>query len=572
MDKMSKATELLKSHWGYDDFKKGQKAVLESIFNGNNIFAVFPTGFGKTIIFQIPALMADGGTIVFSPLISLMKDQMDDCLKRNISASYINSQISEEESYKRLNDFIDGKTKIIYIAPERMKNDVFCEHIKKANVSIIAVDEAHCVSRYGHDFRPAYSNIKKIFSLIQNTPQMIAVTATATCDIEDDIIKSLGINEYSRIIADPIRPNLVYNVIKTHNPYETLETLLKEIFGMENSKHIIYTPTRNMAEQLGDVYLNKYFNEDHVGYYHAGMNKSEREAIQNEFKDGKLKIICATCAFGMGIDIPNIRTIIHFGIPSSLEDLVQECGRAGRDGKESNLYLLDFEDGRKTQQFFFETKNPPYIYYMQVWKYLHEKLQENEILKLSGDSIASEIFYKNGGQMIGSYKINGQMVSTILSYMEKKGMVKRESNTGKIKIGLNMKELKSENNLKGNMKKIAIELQKMYHDNTYFQDKGILQTTELAEKLSLKEQSVKSAIKSLSKKGLLTSETMFRGKTTQVLKYGQDIEKFVSKQEITNKRERDKQRLINIIAYTQVQDRKEFIRNYFMKSKKPVEV
>lgn len=561
---VDKAQEILKEYWGFDEFKKGQHAVINAVLQGKSVLAVLPTGYGKTVCFQIPAMLAKGGTIVFSPLISLMKDQTDDCKKKGIEASFVNSHISETEAETRLDKFTKGEYKILYVAPERVKNASFQKALSKSSISYIVVDEAHCASRWGHDFRPAYMNIKQVFNYIRcangRKPPVIAVTATATRDIEDDIAESLGMPEYERVVADPTRHNIEYSVTKG-NPWNALDDICRKMSRL-GGRHIIYTSSRNGAEKILEDFVSKYVSPKEYGFYHAGMKKEKRDKIQNDFKEGRKTIICATCAFGMGIDIPDIRTVVHFGIPGSLEDYCQETGRAGRDGLQSQALLIHSSYGVKIQEFLLDCTNPPYLYYRFIWDYLHDVLEEGDTLFKSADEISKEINIKKGVEI-------GNAVNTVLSIMEKKGMVKRDSGGAKMTIHVELdliKEALEQDDLRGNQKATAEAILENADKINTVNDLVIDQKV-LSHNSGLNVKSLKNAITALSKKNFLFVEPQFRGKSTKILKYGAMLERLISEKEVEDKRKKDRCRLDTMIAYTKTLDRREFIRDYFMNPK-----
>jgi len=563
----AEAKRLLKEHWNYDSFKKGQEDVLESIFDGKNVLAVLPTSYGKSIMFQIPAMMARGGTIIFSPLISLMKDQVDDCKKKGVSANYINSHITEEEANQRLDDFSSGRIKLLYVAPERIKNDSFQKTIRKSSISYIVVDEAHCASQYGHDFRPAYMNIKNIFNLIKTAngirPLVIAVTATATSNIENDIAESLGIDKnYNKIIADPIRNNINYQVI-TKNPWGSLRSIISKI-SKENGRHIVYTSTRTCAEMILNKIVSDYFPKNTYGFYHGGMTKDKREEIQNQFKSGEKTIICATCAFGMGIDIPDIRTIVHFGIPASIEDYVQETGRSGRDGLSSLALLIHDEKGLEVQKYLLNISNPPYHLFKHVWNYLHDKLKPEDILYMPSETMANELSKKIHEE------IDGSTFNTVLIVMEKKGLIERQSPKAELIIIPNKEELNNaiENNkLSGNINTVAITIYDYIKKFNIDSSKIIINPEKLCELTDLGIKQVKNALTACAKKNLLKLEPQFRGKSTRILKYNEDLENYITKKEIEDKNKNDIVKLQAMLNYITTNNYKEYIRSYFLGSK-----
>jgi len=342
--------EILKEYFGFEDFKPAQKEIIETILQGENVLAVLPTGGGKSICYQVPAILANSFSIVISPLIALMKDQVDTVNKKVKVAAFINSTLSQKEIQTVLNDISNGKIKLLYLSPEKLDNINFAETLKQLSPSYLFVDEAHCISEWGHNFRPSYRKIKQ-FADYTGITKISAFTATATEDVRKDILEQLGIVDARVFIHGFERKNLSLNVIKTK---EKKETLLK-LITPSSIPAIIYTATRKLAEEVYDfLKLNKI----NCTYYHAGLNPERRRIVQDDFLEGRINLIVATNAFGMGIDKSDIRTVIHFNMPANLENYYQEIGRAGRDGNHSNIFLLFDEKDIAIQEYFIKNSFP----------------------------------------------------------------------------------------------------------------------------------------------------------------------------------------------------------------------
>ncbi|MBY6951177.1 DNA helicase RecQ [Clostridium botulinum] len=342
------AKNLLKKHFGYNEFRKAQEKVIESILKKEDTVAIMPTGAGKSICYQIPALIFEGVTVVISPLISLMKDQVDSLKEVGIEATYINSSLNNLEIEERIFNAREGLYKLIYIAPERLESDSFVRSLNNLNIALVAVDEAHCVSQWGHDFRPSYTKISNFIRKLSKRPSVTAFTATATETVRRDILNSLELQNPKVFVTGFDRENLSFSVIKGEDKEKFIFGYLESNIGKVG---IIYTSTRKEAESLYNKINKKGYK---VGVYHAGLNDEERKKTQEDFSFDNIEIIVATNAFGMGIDKSNVRFVIHHNIPKNMEAYYQEAGRAGRDGEESECILLFSPNDIRLQKYFID--------------------------------------------------------------------------------------------------------------------------------------------------------------------------------------------------------------------------
>jgi len=331
---LDKAAEFLKKYYGYDNFRDGQREIIDNILSGRDVLAIMPTGGGKSLCYQIPAMIMDGTVLVISPLISLMKDQVDTLQQIGIPAAFINSSLTLPELRRIVNEAENGRYKLLYVAPERLESESFAELIKNIKVSMIAVDEAHCVSQWGHDFRPSYLRIRNLRSLSKDNPVLTAFTATATPEVKGDIINLIGLNNHYEITTGFDRENLKFEVARTN---EKLKYVLEYVREHKGKPGIIYCLTRKLTEEVCSRLVGAGFN---AVKYHAGLGDGERSRNQDDFLFDNAGIMVATNAFGMGIDKLDIRYVIHYNMPKNIESYYQEAGRAGRDGEASECILL----------------------------------------------------------------------------------------------------------------------------------------------------------------------------------------------------------------------------------------
>jgi len=365
---IKKARKILNDYFGYDSFKEGQGRTISSILNGKDTFTIMPTGGGKSLCYQIPALILEGTGLVISPLISLMKDQVDFLNSVGISASFINSSLSRKELENRIYRAKNGEFKLLYLAPERLKSPVFLSLLKGLNISMLAVDEAHCVSHWGHDFRPSYRLIASMIEKLPNRPIMTAFTATATEEVKNDVVKLLKLRHPDIFVTGFDRENLFLSVLKGENEKDFILEYLK---NKRKESGIIYAGTRKNVDSICKLLQDKEYK---VGKYHAGLSTAEREKTQNDFTYDEIEIIVATNAFGMGIDKSNIRYVIHYNMPQSIEAYYQEAGRAGRDGEASDCILLYGPGDVQLHKFLIEENSTS----TDLKKMRYEKLQAME--------------------------------------------------------------------------------------------------------------------------------------------------------------------------------------------------
>ena len=416
------------SRFGLTNFRPGQTKVIQAVMAGEDCLCIMPTGGGKSLCYQFPAVSREGLTLVVSPLIALMKDQVDGMVKRGIAAACLNSSQSLDEQGNVIRQMENGQLDLLYVAPERLRSPRFVETIEKTKIQLLAIDEAHCISQWGHDFRPDYARLGKLRAKI-GKPQTIALTATATTDVQVDIKRQLDLAAPKTFVTGFARDNLYLEVATPPSIAEKNQVLI-EFLNSHPGAGIIYASTRKKCEEIVTLLSGK---KRRFGFYHGGMHPQDRKQIQESFMAGEIDVIIATNAFGMGIDKPDIRFVVHYNLPGTLEAYYQEAGRAGRDGKPSDCLLLFSQGDRFIQEFFIENAYPSRKVVEQVYEYLRSidrdpieltlaEIKERLDLDIAPDGIGvcEQLLEKSGAierldtqQNMASVKLIGNMPSFV---------------------------------------------------------------------------------------------------------------------------------------------------------------
>lgn len=504
MDNIGRAREALQKHFSFPDFREGQADVIDALLTGRNAVVIMPTGGGKSLCYQLPALMNDGVTLVVSPLIALMKDQVDQLAARGIPTTFINSSLSYAETSKRLSEIRRGVYKLVYIAPERFRSVAFMDSIGEVKVRLFAVDEAHCISHWGHDFRPDYLRLKQAVARLAN-PQVIALTATATPHVRADISEQLGLVDPYVAVAGFDRPNLELRVAHVGGEKEKLEAI-KRIVAKAGGSGIIYAATRKAVEQVTAKLKMAGFM---VEAYHAGMDERDRTRAQDGFMRGKWQAIVATNAFGMGIDKHDIRFVVHYHLPGSIEAYYQEVGRAGRDGEPSECVLLFNYADTRFQEFFIEGSHPPPELIKRIYQVIVDLSAEvgGEKIEMSARELANRAGLKND-----------MSVYSALSALEKAGHIERGRGNDRTVIAWMKASIDtalaavSDESQEG-----ALLRELIFNRNVNERDRTELELNSIGSQLGLTDAQVRRALSGLSARGLISQRNAYLGRGIRLL-------------------------------------------------------
>ena len=490
-------------NFGLTDFRRGQKQVIDAVMAGKDTLCIMPTGGGKSLCFQLPTIARDGVTIVISPLIALMTDQVQSLLDRDIPATFINSSLTPDQQQARIADMIAGKHKLIYIAPERLRSNSFMRAVNRIHVQLLAVDEAHCISQWGHDFRPDYARLGNFRKRIGN-PQTVALTATATTLVQQDIVDILELDQPSRFVTGFARENLCLRV-KSPNGNAEKDDQLVDFLKAHEGCGIIYASTRKNCEHLVEL-LGEEVNRK-FAFYHAGLPSDQRRKVQERFMSGDIEVIVATNAFGMGIDKPDLRFVVHYNLPGSIEAYYQEAGRAGRDGKPSEcLMLYSFQD-KFIQEFFIENSYPSKETIRDVYEYLRGI--PSDPIEMTLQEIKDDLGLSLGTSGIG----------TCEALLEKANAIERldsRQNSAGIRIDSEMhtlvdllpRDARTRRHVMRGLEQLV---------GSFRGERVLFQPQKFADDLGMKWDAVKRSIRELTKLPAVSYIPPFRGRAVHVI-------------------------------------------------------
>ncbi|MEQ6122931.1 ATP-dependent DNA helicase RecQ [Pseudotenacibaculum sp. MALMAid0570] len=524
---MNNLKDILKEYWGYDSFRDPQEAIIHSVLSKKDTIALLPTGGGKSLCYQIPGIISKGICLVISPLISLMGDQVESLKKKGINAIALQNKLEHDEIVSLFDNLKYGKSKFLYVSPERLESSIILQKIQELDISCIAVDEAHCISEWGHDFRPSYRKIKNIRSYFPDTP-IIALTATATNKVIDDIINNLDLKETAVFKKSFFRNHLAYQIFTKENKLLRLEQILKK----NTSPIIIYVSSRRKTEDLSNQLNEKGYQST---WYHGGMSTEDKLNSFNSWMSEQKPIMVATNAFGMGIDKPNVRVVVHMDLPYSIENYIQEAGRGGRDGKKAFSVVLQNEN----DVLAFKRTTVDNIPNLKEIKRVHKNLFQ--FFQIAKGELVETSFDFNFQEFCERYKLQSRKTTRILHILKNHGIIdvtQQFDHKSTIQIIISSKQLisyKSSHQLTQSL----IELLLRSHGNIFHQEVKVSEFI-LAKKLGTTSNNIKKVLSDLNSqeiikyKGVSKNQELFflmpREDDTTINRYAKSIKMYLEQQ------------------------------------------
>lgn len=484
-------TLTLKKYWGFDFFRPLQKDIIKSVLDGHDTLGLMPTGGGKSITFQVPGMILEGLTLVITPLISLMKDQVDNLKRHNIRAVYFHAGMTHREATTAWDKLINSKCKFLYVSPERLSSERFCNELKSLNIRLIVIDEAHCISQWGYDFRPSYLNIQKIRKIIPNAP-FLALTATATPEVVTDICNKLNFKDNHKFFKKSFsRPNIQYIVRPTESKLHQIVHILNRVSGSA----IVYVRSRKRTKEIAEQLIIQGIS---AANYHAGLSFEDKQMRQDSWKNGEIRVIVATNAFGMGIDKPDVRIVIHHDLPPSLEEYYQEAGRAGRDEKHSYAVLLPAENDKSLLRKRVTESFPPREVIIKIYDFL-----SNFLCVYEGEGY-NKLYEFNFERFCHTFKLNPTQTMhalkllTAAQYIE---YIEEAEVRSRVMIVCDKEDLYNIKTSHRNIDNVLQAILRLYPG--LFADYVYINEVEIASRTKLSEQDVYDALLELTRNGIL---------------------------------------------------------------------
>lgn len=540
--------DILRQRFGFPGFRKGQEQICQTIADGVDTLVVMPTGAGKSLCYQLPALARGGTTLVVSPLLALMKDQVDALTAKGVRATAINSSITMEERRERMRGLANGEWELVYVAPERFTPG-FLRSLRDVDIRLLAIDEAHCLSQWGHDFRPDYLRLGRVREAL-GCPPTAALTATATPAVQEDILRTLGVLDAKRFVLGFDRDNLALEVIDTPKEADKL-ALLPDL--VQGGTTLIYCATRKHVEKVA---AHLHGAGIHAGTYHGGMDMNARKHIQDEFMSGRVRVVVATNAFGMGVDKDDVRCIVHYEIPGTVEAYYQEIGRAGRDGRPSRVVLLFREGDRRTQEFFIQMAHPPASHVRAVYTTLLE--HPTDEVWITHEELAEKVQRSR----TGCDDLNERTVASCIYLLQREGWLRRLSASRRDgRATLNPRRpARRPQGVRGTLlRHIIAETERRADDDG--EQTLSLEPGRVCAQLSIERDQFTAAIRGLESRGYLTWAPPGRGGGVKLMRRDEPFD--LDETRLRDKRQQEYRKLERMVGYAHAGCRRRYLVEHF---------